>query len=151
MCTNSHHFPSPLYPSPALPITLRSTLPQPRPLLLRQHSKLLFKPARPCSPLKELDQKPLRLVVALAPTTTRSIIGRKRHELLATKPAAEVHKRIRLVFPVAAVGRVFVGEVGGCGCGERRAGGGLQFYDEDFEDFEGRGDDGVLIGVCGGC
>lgn len=36
---------------------------------------------------------------------------------------------------------------GGAGEGARVAGCGEEFFDEDFEDFEGRGDDGVAVWV----
>ena len=99
-------------------------------------------------PLEKLHQKPLRLVVALAPTA-RSIFRRKSHELFSAEAAAEVDERVGFVFPVAVFG-AFVGEIGGGGGVEGRAGCGLEFDDEDFEDFEGRGDNGVLVGVYGG-
>jgi hypothetical protein len=104
-------------------------------------------------PSKKVHNKRLRLIVFLSSSAaTRRFISRIHHQLLFAEPAAEVEERILLVFPVIVVCGALFSEFGGCGgievCG---AGCGLEFYDEDFEDFERGGDEGVLVGICRTC
>jgi hypothetical protein len=63
--------------------------------------------------------------------------------LFFAKAGPQVDKRIRLVFPVLVVGALIFGEFGSCGGVEGVTRCGLEFDDEDFENFEGCGDDGV--------
>jgi hypothetical protein len=74
-------------------------------------------------------------------------LGRETHELFLRQATRYLVEGVGLVFPFF-VG-VFVCEFGGCGGVDVAgcAGRGLEFDDQDFEDFEGGGDDGVLVGV----
>jgi hypothetical protein len=65
--------------------------------------------------------------------------------LLLREATAQINERIGLVFPVAVIGAILFSELGGCGGVEGGAGCGLELDDKDFEDLEGRGDDGPLI------
>jgi hypothetical protein len=65
--------------------------------------------------------------------------------LLLGETAAQINERVWLVFPIAIVGAILFGEFSGCGGVEGSAGCGLELDDEDFENLEGRGDDGPLI------
>ena len=108
-------------------------LPQPLLLTLAQRLKLLCKSLRARRPLEKLHQKPLRLVVPLAPTS--GLFRRERHNLFFAEAGAEIDKGVELFFSAAIVRAFVFGEFGG-GV-EGRAGCGLEFDDEDFEDFEG--------------
>jgi hypothetical protein len=99
-----------------------------------------------CGAFEKVDQETLCLIISL-PSTAR-LFSRKRHELFFAEAASEIDKWVRLIFPVTVFGTFVLGELGGSRGVEGSAGCGLEFDDEDFEDFEGRGDDGPLVWIC---
>lgn len=94
---------------------------------------------------EELSQISLRLVIALSHEATADTLS-VGHQVGFGGAGAEVQHG-GYVLPGIVV--VFVGEVGGGegGGGVLDAGRGEELFDEDFDDFEGCGDDGVLIWV----
>jgi hypothetical protein len=122
---------------------------QPLLLFLIQLIKLFNKSLCCRRTLEEIDKEALSLVIPLS-TTTRLFVC-KSHELLFAEAAAEVDKRIWLIFPITIVRAFVFGELGGCGGLKLRTGGGLKLDDENFEDLEGGRDNGPLIWICGMC
>ena len=81
-------FPKKKYDKQTLPqLSLCSRIPQPLPLLFRQLIELFRETRRRGSPLEEIHEEILRLVVALAATASR-LFGGKRHELLFCEATA---------------------------------------------------------------
>jgi len=121
------------------------------PLLLhaqRLIQRIEFRQVLSPSSNEELRKVSLRLIIPLSREAPLSLPI--RHEFGLGASESEIQDVGVDVFPSVIVG-FFVCELGGCGCccrGRRCVSScGGEFFDEDFEDFEGRGDDGELVRV----